>query len=115
LVEKFFPVGSSAGQSELVVHIDNVLASNSKMTQDVFGRNPLNRVRRLPYSSDISPSDFYLFEKAKSVLVGQEIPDEIDLLEAVSGILKVISDGELQRVFRSWIERVERVTGAGGD
>jgi hypothetical protein len=43
---------------------------------------------------------FYLFGKTKSTLIGWEI----DRLEAVTGILNVISDTELQRVFRSWIE-----------
>jgi hypothetical protein len=48
----------------------------------------------------------------KSALIGQEIPDEVDLLEAVTAILNGISDAELQRVFRSWIERVERAIDA---
>jgi hypothetical protein len=55
--------------------------------QNVFGRNSLKRLLRLPYSFDISPSDFYLFEKAKSAL--------IDLLQAVTKILNDISDADL--------------------
>jgi hypothetical protein len=47
-------------------------------------------------------------------LIAWEIPDEIDLLEAVTGILNDISDVKLQRIFRSWIERIERVIDAGG-
>jgi hypothetical protein len=34
----------------------------------------------------------------------------MDLLEAVIAILNGISNAEVQRVFGSWIERVERVT-----
>jgi hypothetical protein len=41
----------------------------------------------------MSPSDFCLFEKVKGVLIGQEIPDEISLLDAVTEI----STDELQR------------------
>jgi hypothetical protein len=59
--------------------------------------------------------DFYLSGKGKSALIGREAPDEIDLLESVFGILNSISDAELERVFRSCIECVERVVGAGGD
>jgi hypothetical protein len=101
LVEKFFPAGWSTGGSKLVVHIDNALAHNSRMTQNLFGYNPLKRLPHPLYSPDISLLDFYLFGKVRSALIGREIPDEIDLLEAVTDILNGISDAELQRVFRS--------------
>jgi hypothetical protein len=52
-----------------------------------------------PYNS---PSDFYLFGKVQSALIGRGILDKIDLLEAVSEILNSISDVELQLVFGSW-------------
>jgi hypothetical protein len=60
----------------------------------------------------MSPSDFYLFGTVKGALIERKIPDEIDLLEAVSRILNHISNAELQRVFRSWIGRVKTVIGA---
>jgi hypothetical protein len=43
------------------------------------------------------------------VRIEQEIPDEISLFDTVTGILNGISTDELQRIFRSWIERVEKV------
>jgi hypothetical protein len=85
------------------------------MTQHFFEHNPLKRLVHPPYSPDISPSDFYLFDKIKSQLIGQESPDEIGLFEAVSDILNAISAAELQRVFRSWIDRTETVIAAEGD
>jgi hypothetical protein len=63
----------------------------------------------------ISPSGFYRFGKVKGALIGQEIPDEISLLDEVTEILNGISTEELQRVFHSWIERVEYgITAEGG-
>jgi hypothetical protein len=107
--------GWSVGRRKLVVHIDNASADTSRMTHNFFGHNPLKTLSCLPYSSDISPSDSYIFGKVKTVLIGREILDEIDLLEAVTEILNGISDGELQRVFRNWIERVEMVINTRGD
>jgi hypothetical protein len=95
LAEKFFLAGWSAGRRKLVVHIDNALAHNSNMTQNLFRHSPLERLPYPPHSPDISPPDFYLFGKVKSVLIGREIPDEADLLEAVTEILNGISDAEL--------------------
>jgi hypothetical protein len=50
-----------------------------------------------------------------TTLIGREIPDEVDLLKAVTEILNGISDAELQYGFRSWGERVERVIDPGGN
>jgi hypothetical protein len=46
----------------------------------------LKRPVHPPYSPDISPSNFYLFGKVKGALIAQAIPDEIDLLDAVTEI-----------------------------
>jgi hypothetical protein len=112
LVETFSPAGWSAGRRKLAVHIDNAPAHNSRITQNLFGHNPLKWLPHPPYPLHIPPSDFYLFWEIKSALIQREIPDQIGLLEAVTEILSDISDAELQRVFRSWIERVEKVIDA---
>jgi hypothetical protein len=103
------------GRGKLVVHTDNALAHNSRITQNVFGRSPLKRLPHPPYSPNISPSDFYLFRKVESAPIGPEISDEIALFEAVTEILNSISDAELQSIFQSWIAHVEKVIDAGKD
>jgi hypothetical protein len=85
------------------------------MTQNFFEHSLMKRLVHPPYSPDISSSDFYLFGKIKSQLIGRGIPDEIGLLEAVSDILNAMSAAELQRVFRSWIDRIEGVIASEGD
>jgi hypothetical protein len=85
------------------------------MIQYFFGRKPLKRLSYPPCFPNISPSNFDLFGKIKSALSRREIPDESDLLEAVTEILNDISDAELYSVFRSWIERVEGMIDAGAN
>jgi hypothetical protein len=89
-------------------------AYNSRRTHNFFGHNALKRLPRPSYSPDVSLSNVYLFGKVNSPLIGWEISDEIDFLEAVIEILNGIADVELQRAFRSWIERGETVLDAGG-
>jgi predicted acetyltransferase len=95
LVEKFFPAGWSAGRSELVAHIDNAPAHNSRMKQNFFGHNLLKSLPHTGDSGDIAVSDFNLIGKVKSALMGRELPDEIYFLEAVTEILNGILDTEL--------------------
>jgi hypothetical protein len=61
----------------------------------LFGHKPLKKLPHSPYYTGISPADFCLFGKVKNALIKQEIPHEIDLLEAVTEILNGISDAEL--------------------
>jgi hypothetical protein len=115
LVEKFFQVWRSAGRRKLVMPIDNAPAHNLSTIQNFFAHKTLRRLSHPRYLPEISPSNFYLCEKVKSALTGREIPDELDLPEAVTEILNGISDAELQRNFRSWIEGLTKVIDAGGD
>jgi hypothetical protein len=112
---KFLSIWLESKAKELRVHVGNTPAHNSKMTQQFFEYNPLKRLPHPPYSPDIFPSDFCLFGKAKGVRIGQEIPDEISPLDAVTAILNWISTNELQCIFRSLIERVKNVITAEGD
>jgi hypothetical protein len=50
----------------------------------------------------------------KNAVIGQEIPDEIALLERVTEILGGISGNELQAVFRNWIEPDQGMIDADG-
>jgi hypothetical protein len=62
-----------------------------------------------PYLPDISLSDFYLFGRMKSALIGYEIPDKIRLLDTVTGILSNILNDELHVVFRNWIKHIQNL------
>jgi hypothetical protein len=115
MIDKFFQNGRRPGQRKLGVHVDNAAPHNARMTRNFFEHTPLNRSPDPPYSPEISPSDFYVFGKIKPQLIGHEIPDEINLCEAVSEILNAIFPAELQRVFHNWSERLEAVIAAEVD
>jgi hypothetical protein len=108
-----FQVGEIKAK-KLVVHIDNASARDARVTQNFFEHDSLQRLPQPPYSPNISPSDLYLFGKVKNALIGQEIPDDIALLELVMAMLGGISGNELQAVFRNWIEPVQGMIDADG-
>jgi hypothetical protein len=111
---KFLSIWLESKVKQLMVHVDNVPAHNSRMTRNFFEQNQLKMLPHPLYSPDISPWDFYLFEKVKGAPNRQEISDEISLLDAVTESLNGISTDQLQHVFRGWIEHVENVITAEG-
>jgi hypothetical protein len=82
---------------------------------NLFEHHSLKKLPWPLYLPDISPLDFCVFGKRKSVLIWHEIPDEIDLLEIMTQLLDGIWDDELQAVFRSSIECVQNVIDANRD
>jgi hypothetical protein len=100
------------GQRKLVVHVGNAPDYHSKVTYNFFEHSWLKKLPCPLYLPGISLLDLYLFGKIKSSLIGQQIPDEIDLIEIVTQFLDGISDEELQAVFHSWIECVQNIIDA---
>ncbi len=60
-----------------------------------------------PYSSDLAPSDFWLFNDLKSKL--NSYPDATTLARALSKELNSIPIQEYQKTFQKWIERIKFV------
>jgi hypothetical protein len=84
-----------------LVPVLDTSAHNARVTQNSVQYNPLKRHPQPGDSPDTSPADFCLFGKVKNALIGQEIPDEIALLEAAMEFLGGISGNELQAIFRN--------------
>jgi hypothetical protein len=84
------------------------------MTQNFCEHALFKRLPQPLYAPHISPSGFYLFGKVKGGLIGQQIPDEIGLRDAVIEIVDGITSDELRAVCRNWIEHVQSVIDADG-
>jgi hypothetical protein len=68
-----------------------------------------------PYSPDLTPSDFYLFDYIKQLLLGCEFTDRDPLLQAVSNILGGIEKATLEGVFCNWKETLHQSIATGGE
>jgi hypothetical protein len=60
-----------------------------------------------PGSSDLAPSDFWLFAHIKTSLAGCEFNDVDGFLEVLIKFLNEIEPSELQFICHHWIERVK--------
>jgi hypothetical protein len=75
LVDKFFPQGKKSPTPRLMVHLDNYRVHFSKRSHTLFDENSLRRVPQQPYSSDLAPSDFWLFGDIKIALHRQKFEE----------------------------------------
>jgi hypothetical protein len=67
------------------------------------------------FSPDLAPSDFYLFDKIKTALMGSEFESEQSLLDGVLGVSSIISREELEAVFEDWLSRLDQCMQRDGD
>ena len=62
-----------------------------------------------PYSSDLAPSDFFLFGYVKGKLEGERFEEPEDLLFRIREIIAEIPIETLNNVFNEWIRRCNEV------
>jgi histone-lysine N-methyltransferase SETMAR len=92
---------------KLWVHADNARFHTATVTLQFMQQNAMRRVPipRPPYSPDLAPSDFYLFDYIKQLLLGCKFTDRDSLLQGVKDILGSIEKATLEGVFCNWMER----------
>jgi hypothetical protein len=62
-VSKFLSLWLESKAKELMVHIDNAPAHNSRITGNLFEDNSLKKLPHPPYLPGIFPSDLYFLTK----------------------------------------------------
>jgi histone-lysine N-methyltransferase SETMAR len=79
--------------------MDNSMHHNaSKITQEL-GREKIQRAPHSPYSPDISPCDFFLFEFLKEKLKEQKLATSKQILKAITETWNTITFETLQGLF----------------
>jgi hypothetical protein len=68
-----------------------------------------------PYSPDLAPCDFYLFDYIKRLLAGREFADRSELLQAVMIILNSIEKVTLKEVFLTWMRKLAKYINTNGE
>jgi hypothetical protein len=91
-------------ERKLLVHADNVGPHTAKLSTQYFNENRMKSAQYPSCSSDLAPSDFYLFGDIKRCLAGLSFEDADQLLAAVEGVLEGIEKLTLQAVFLDWMD-----------
>jgi histone-lysine N-methyltransferase SETMAR len=75
-----------------------------------FETHHLSRLPHPPYSPDINPCDFLLFELLKGVLKYHQFNSSNEIEEAITKVLDGLTFDEVQSVFHNWMSRLACVT-----
>jgi histone-lysine N-methyltransferase SETMAR len=100
---------------KLWVHADNARPHTATVTLQFMQQNAMRRTLHPPYSPDLEPSDFYLFDYIKQLLLGCEFTDRDSFLQGVRDILGGIEKATLEGVFCNWMERLHQSIAIGGE
>lgn len=102
------------GRKKAKLHLDNCRVHNSKKSYEWYNLNHIIRIPHPPYSPDLAPSDFFLFGYIKNKLAGRSFDSPTDLFEAIIEIVNSIPKETFDKVFKSWIERCDKIIRAKG-
>jgi hypothetical protein len=75
----------------------------------------IERLAHPRYSSELSPSDFWFFGRAKAALQNRRFADVDAQVGALTGEFDGVIFEELQSMIQNWIERLEWVVRHNGE
>jgi transposase len=88
------------------MHIDNAKSHNSALSLQKTEELGIARLAQPPYSPDMAPCDFFLFDYLKKELHGKNFRSKKGVISVVRAIVTNIPMQRLLRVFPEWIERL---------
>jgi hypothetical protein len=111
------PPNTDMGRSEpkTVLHFDNASPHMARFTIGYMNRNCLVRAPHPPFSPGLAFSDFYLFGKVKTALMGATFEDEDQFFQGVMDVLHRIPRDEFEALFHEWLARLDACVQRAGD
>ena len=87
------------------LHHDNARPHVNNLVLDYLRQSKITVMAHPPYSPDLAPCDFWLFDRLKRNL--DTYPDSTSLSRAVTKELNSISIDEYRKTFHKWMERMK--------
>lgn len=94
---------------------DSAPSHRSILVTDLLTKNRILTINHSPYSPDLAPCDFYLFEKMHLPMKGKRYADVEAIQKACTDILKDISIDDLKHSFDMLLDRANRCIESQGD
>jgi len=98
-----------------ILHHDNAPAPVSLLIREFLTKHEMTVVPQPPYSPNLAPADFFLFQQLKSSLKGRRFQTIEEIEENWTRDLRAISQNKFQDAFQNWKKRWERCIKSGGE
>ena len=105
LIEEIKRQRPSYGTRGIKIHHDNGRPHVHEDVSHYLESEGLTIIPHPPYSPDLSPCDFWLFD-----LIKENLPDQSDstsLYDAVTNFMYSLNKEEYRKTFEKWIERMQ--------
>jgi len=97
-----------------ILNQDNAPANNASVKQFLANKN-ITALQRPPYSPDLTPCDFCVFPKIKSVLKGTHFVSVEDVKAKTREILNSLTEHDLRNCFEHWQHRMQLCVNTEGN
>ena len=104
---------SISGTKNIKFHHDNARPHIHNSVKSYLNRNHFIIMDHPPYSPDLAPSDFWLFDYIKQRLTDQR--DAKSLAKQITEIVNSIPKEEYEKTFQKWLERMKLCIKNKGD
>jgi hypothetical protein len=108
---------AGAASRRLIDHLTtpDLIEHTAAASQKDHGRERDDRSPHPPYSPDLAPSDFSLFDYVKHCLRGQSFEAVDEFFSFIEVVLRGIGESTFNAVFLWWMERLEQCNATNGD
>ncbi len=101
-------------QKNWCIHHDNAPAHCADLVQNFLRQHGVQQVPHPGYSPDISPCDYFLFDKVKKMISGTHYQTKADLCTAVDAALDQIPQEMWAQAMDNYPIRLHKVIASGG-
>jgi len=86
-----------------ILHQDNAPPHKVRIVIEFLVEQGIETLQHPPYSPELAPSDFWLFDTLKLSLRGRQFPSRSSLGSAVYQSLKHISKDSYKKCYEKWV------------
>ena len=99
----------SKGWSGVHLLHDNASSHKCEVVKSFLASEKVNVLNHPPYSPDLSPCDFFLFPRLKTMLSGNKYTSRSSLGSAIYQCLQQIPKEDYLSAFRDWVKKVTKM------
>ncbi|CAH2007245.1 unnamed protein product [Acanthoscelides obtectus] len=102
-------------ERRIILHQDNASSHTAQKTRQYLTKENVELLDHLPYSPDLSPSDFFTFPKMKNRLRGQRFQSPEEAVDAFKNAVLDLPANEWNKCFENWFERMQMCINLRGE